>query len=735
MHRRIIQLVLALLVCLPTLLHGAQAPTPEDLWEAAREGDVQRVEALLEQGIDPDAANRYGVTAMALAAQEGHTEVVKRLIGAGASIDAADTFYGMTPAVKAFQGEHYDLAAMLVEMGAGDPVEALGQGIRVGSSAIVKAALGRGPLYPYQKNAVLGLARESENEEIVRLVEAAEVETELPKITLESEQLDRIAGSYAGESGPLEVTRRDNDLYTVIPGMGQESEETPSVRLLPVSDTEFRVADDPDVGLIFRGRAGTIEGAILEQGNERSFFRRADADDETASAGPSGGPESQRTSGPVSTTDRSPHWPSFRGLHASGLGSGTPPVTWDLETGENVLWVTEIPGAGHASPVIWGDRIFLATAVPSSGETSIRTGLTGDVAPVDEVVEQTWKLLALDKTTGKILWERTAGKAVPETKRHFKSTQANSTPATDGRHVVAVFPTTGMFCWTVDGELLWKKDLGALDAGWFYDPTFEWGFGSSPILHDGKVILQADVQETPYLAAWDVETGEMLWKTERPGEVPGWSTPLVVEGPQGDELVTNGSTIRAYDPDTGKELWSLGPNSELPIATPFTAHDLVYVSAGYPPVRPIYAVKPGSRGDLSLPDGEDSSARVPWSKNRGGAYMPTPLVVGDIFYMGHHDGRLETYDARTGERIYRARFSEGGAFTASPVSAGDRIYFSTEDGEIYVVRAGTEYEELAVHHMGEIIMATPAVSEGVLYVRTLGRLIALGETPTEDDAR
>ncbi len=384
--------------------------------------------------------------------------------------------------------------------------------------------------------------------------------------------------------------------------------------------------------------------------------------------------------------------------------------------------------------MIWGDRIFLATAVPTSGETTIRTGLTGDVSPVDEMTEQTWKLLALDKHSGEILWERTAGKAVPETKRHFESTQANSTPATDGRHVVAVFPTLGLFVWTVDGDLVWKKDLGALDAGWFYDPTFEWGFGSSPILHDGQVILQADVQETPWLAAWDVETGELLWKTERAGEVPGWSTPLVVEGPKGEELVTNGSTIRAYDPGSGKELWTLGPNSELPIATPVAAHGLVYVSAGYPPIKPIYAVKPGGRGDLSLPEGKESSARVAWSKDRGGAYMPTPIVVGGVFYLCHHDGRLEAYDALSGERIYRARFSQGGAFTASPVAAGGRLYFATEDGAIYVVKAGAEYEELAVHEMGEIVMATPAVSEGVLYVRTLDRLVALGQAESPDEA-
>lgn len=717
---------LAVLLCLvPACLGAEGSPTPEALWAAAREGDAARVATLLEQGADPEAANRYGVTALALAAQHGHVHVVRRLIEAGASVDAADTFYGMTPLTKALQGEHYEIAALLLEKGAGDALGALFEGLRAGSPAIVRAALGRGPLYPYQKNAALEVARETGNEEMIRLVEGAEVETEIPQVSLAPEQIEKLLGSYGGQEGTLEVTRGETGLYATIPGGESESAEKASpAKLQAVGDTELRLADDPDVGLVFRGRAGTIEGVILERGAARSYFRRASEDEGTEET-----PSATKPSQPVRTTsdaDRSPHWPSFRGPRHSGLGSGTPPVTWNLETDENVRWTREIPGAGHASPVIWADRIFLATAVPASGETTIRTGVTGDVSPVDDAVEQTWKLLALNKHTGEILWERTAGTALPETQRHFKSTQANSTPATDGRHVAAVFPTVGLFVWTVEGELLWKKDLGALDAGWFYDPTFEWGFGSSPILHDGKVILQADVQKTPYLAAWDVKTGKLLWKTERKGEVPGWSTPLIVDGPKGPELVTNGSTIRAYDPETGQELWSLGPNSELPIATPVAAHGLIYVTAGYPPIKPIYAVEPGGRGDLSLPEGKGSGPHVAWSKNRGGAYMPSPLVVGNVLYLVHHDGRLEAYDAQTGERLYRARFSQGGAFTASPVAAGGHLYFATEDGLVYVVQAGTEYQEVAVHDLGEIVMATPAVSEGVLYVRTLDRLIALG---------
>jgi outer membrane protein assembly factor BamB len=273
-----------------------------------------------------------------------------------------------------------------------------------------------------------------------------------------------------------------------------------------------------------------------------------------------------------------------------------------------------------------------------------------------------------------------------------------------------------MRCYSVTGELLWSKELGPLNAGNYFDASSHWGFASSPILHEGTVILQADVHEGAFVAAYELATGRELWKTARE-EISTWATPLVVRGPAGDELVTNGTTIRGYDPRTGRELWRLRPNSG----------GLVYVTTGYPPAFPIYALRPGQRGDLSSAVGVPGNDAFAWSRERGGAYMSTPIVYRGLLYIPNGGGRLSTYDASTGEPVYRARFSRGGGFTGSPVAADGRLYFPNQDGLIVVVKAGRTYEEVAVNDMQEQTMATPAISDGALYVRTRGHLYALAE--------
>ncbi len=218
-----------------------------------------------------------------------------------------------------------------------------------------------------------------------------------------------------------------------------------------------------------------------------------------------------------------------------------------------------------------------------------------------------------------------------------------------------------------------------------------------------------------------------MWKTRREEDVPSWGSPTVYRGEKRDELITNGNIIRGYDPASGKELWRLTPNSEVTVATPVVAHDLFYVTAGYPPARPVYAIRPGARGDISMPEGTDSSEAIAWSKNRGGTYMPTPIVYGDYLYTCANNGRLTAYEAKTGELVYRQRVGSGGSFTASPVAADGRLYFTNEDGDIVVARAGAEYEELARNEMGEVVMSTPAISGGLLVVRTLKHVYGLGE--------
>src|SRR6476661_2253143 len=423
------------------------------------------------------------------------------------------------------------------------------------------------------------------------------------------------------------------------------------------------------------------------------------------------------------------NWPQFRGPGATGVNEGlAKPVKFDAAKSENVRWKTPIPGLSHASPVVWGNKVFIVTAV-SSGKDETRFGLFGDVAPVKDDPKHSWKVYALDKASGKILWEQTAYEGIPKIKRHPKSTHAASTPVTDGKYLIVNFGSEGLYAYDLDGKLTWKQDLGVLDAGWFYDVDYQWEYGSSPIIYKNMVIVQADIQKNSFIAAYDIKTGKELWKTTRE-ELPSWGSPTVYEGKTRAELITVGpKKIRGYDPATGKELWSLGPMSEITTPTPFVAHDLIFVTSGYAPIQPIYAIKSGGNGDLTLPQGKESSDFIAWSKQRGGPYMPTPIVYGDLLYTCSNQGVLTAYNATTGERVYQERLGgTGGAFTASPVASDGKIYLSSEDGDVFVVKAGPKYELLAKNPVGEVMMATPAISNGMVIVRTVSHLYAFGDT-------
>lgn len=426
---------------------------------------------------------------------------------------------------------------------------------------------------------------------------------------------------------------------------------------------------------------------------------------------------------------RAQNWPQFRGPGASGVVEGrTSAVKWDAAKSVNMRWKTAIPGLAHSSPVVWSNKIFVSTAVTSAAKDETRFGLYGDVAPVKDDPKHTWKIYALDKQTGKILWERTASEGIPKVKRHPKSTHADSTPVTDGKYVVVLFGSEGLYAYDLKGKLLWKQDIGVLDSGWFYDADYQWEHGSSPVIYRDLVIVQADVQKDSFIAAYSLKNGKLVWKTPRE-EVSSWGTPTIYQGKTRAELITNGSkAIRGYDPATGKELWRLSPNSEITTPTPFVAHDLIFVTSGYAPIQPIYAIRPGANGDISLKDGKESNTFIAWSKKRGGPYMPTPIAYGDLLYTCSNQGVLTAYNVDTGERIYQERLAgKGGAFTASPVASDGKIYLSSEDGDIFVVKAGPKHELLATNPVGEVMMATPAISDGLVIVRGINHLFAFGE--------
>ena len=421
-------------------------------------------------------------------------------------------------------------------------------------------------------------------------------------------------------------------------------------------------------------------------------------------------------------------WPSFRGPNASGIAEGQNlPDKWNGKTGENILWRTPIPGLAHSSPVVWGNRIFVTTAVSSDPKASFRPGLYGDGDASKDRSIHRWMIYALDKQSGKILWQQVAYQGEPMEKRHIKSTYANSTPVTDGRIVVAWFGSEGVYAYDVNGKFLWKVNMGRVDMGAYDIPTYEWGPASSPIIWKDLVILQCDTQTDSFIIAFDANTGRAVWKTKRE-EIPSWGTPTVATTSKGEELIANASNfIRGYDPRTGKELWRLGGSSKITAPTPIFADDMLVVVSGRGPERPIFVVKAGARGDLTLPEGKTSSDTVVWSRTGRGSYMPTPLIYNGILYVLANNGTFDAYNLKTGNEIYRQRLPlVGSGFSASPIASDGKIYLSNEDGEILVVSAGEKFNHIATNSMGELLMATPALSDGVMYVRSAESIFAVG---------
>ena len=423
------------------------------------------------------------------------------------------------------------------------------------------------------------------------------------------------------------------------------------------------------------------------------------------------------------------NWPQFRGTSALGIAEGQDlPLTWNVETGENIRWKTFIPGLAHSSPVIWGDKIFVTTVVGEGKEPTLKVGRYGSSPDNPEDFIHHYKLYCLNKNTGKILWEKTAYSGIPQVARHIKATHANSTPATDGEHILAFFGSEGLYSYDLDGNLEWKVDLGLLDAGAFDRPEIKWGFGSSPIIYEDKVIVQCDVNNQSFIAALNKETGEEIWRTLRE-ETPGWGTPTVHRSEDRTQIIVNGyKHIGGYDLETGKEIWRMRGGGDIPCTTPIVSHGLAFITNAHGRMRPIYAVKLDAEGDISLARGETSNEFIPWSYPRRGSYQPTPLVYGDYLFVGDNGGILTCYEALTGKEMFREKIGgDIGSYSASPVAADGRLYLTDEFGNIHIVSASPEYKHLGKVSMGEICMATPAISEKTLFIRARSHLFAIGK--------
>lgn len=423
------------------------------------------------------------------------------------------------------------------------------------------------------------------------------------------------------------------------------------------------------------------------------------------------------------------HWPQYRGPRASGLDDTTAlATTWNVDTRENVRWRTPIPGLAHAAPIVWGERVFVATAVPADGARSaLKVGLYGNIDSAKETTSFQWRLLALDKTTGNILWNTLGHEGVPKVARHTKATHCNSTPATDGQRIVAIFGSEGLFCFdAADGKQLWKKDLGPMDSGYFQVPTAQWGFASSPIIHEGKVIVLCDVQKDSFLAAFDLADGRELWRTPRK-DVPTWSTPTIVTAAGRTQIAVNGwHHTGGYDFATGRELWKLDGGGDIPVPTPITANDLIYFTSAHGRSRPMRAIRADATGDITPDNSDWKHPSIAWNHDRRGNYMQTPIVVGDLLYACADIGLVTCFDARTGAVRYSERLatnSEG--YTASPVSDGRHLYFTSELGNVFVIPATGAFSIVTTNKLGETCLATPAISEGALFFRTNENLIAI----------
>jgi outer membrane protein assembly factor BamB len=710
---RVARIVFAavLTVLLPAAAAAADG-TRDALWAAVRNADAEKVKAALDAGADVNARNEMGISALWIAGGKGNLEVVELLLKRGADPNARDGIWYQTPLSQA-AGAHPEIVKALLQAGARDGDAALLSAAGRNNLAVAEAVLAAGKVRPEALNAAL-FAAPASAEKLRAALTKAGAEPLKPAAENDLEAWARYAGTYESDNGGrLAFEVKDVGLVTR-GGLGSGQ------ALRPTGPDAFAPVGLEGTTYTFERQGDTVPRVVTRRYTAEIAYHRS----ETKPVVQPARPPQEAGDAPVTAPL---NWPSFRGPDATGVADGQhPPVTWDVKAGTNVRWKTPIPGLGHSCPVVWGDRVFLTTAISGDPNPKVRIGNYGDVGSVDDATRHVWRALCLDRDTGKVLWDNVAFEGVPKTKRHLKGSQANCTPATDGKRVVACFGPEGMYCYDFAGKLLWKRDLGTLDSSFSLDREYEWGFGSSPVIHDGLVILQCDVSKDSFLAAFSLEDGSRVWMTPR-DEIPSWSSPALWRAGGRVELVTNAAQYaRGYDPATGKELWRLAKKSETTIPAPVVGPDAVYISSGNRPIQPIIAVRPGATGDVSLAEKEDRNAHVVWSKMRGGPYMATPILYRGHLYVLSNAGILTAYVADTGKEVYKERVG-GVSYTASPVAADGRLYLVSEQGEVRVVKAdGAKTELLAVNKLDEVCLATPAISAGTLFVRTQHHLYALG---------
>lgn len=417
------------------------------------------------------------------------------------------------------------------------------------------------------------------------------------------------------------------------------------------------------------------------------------------------------------------NWPRFRGPNADGVTADNDrlPVIWNKT--ENVEWVADVPGWGWACPVIWGDQIFVSTVVSDEENDRPQKGLyLGQGVRTPAKGTHHWMVYCFDLKTGSARWKIEAHTGQPKVPRHPKSTYASETPTTDGERLYVLFGDVGLYCFDFNGNQLWSHEIEPKKT------FFDYGAAASPIVHDGQVIVLYDNLEESYLASFDCETGNQLWRTERE-EAGTWATPLIWKNELRTEIVTCGrGKNRSYDL-SGKLIWEFdGRMSNLVIPSPFAVSGLLYITSGYvgDKHRPVFAIKPGAAGDISLIDDATSNDFIAWYRPRAGPYNPSPIVYGKYYYTLYDRGFLTCHDALTGDQVYdKQRFAPGASFTASPWAYNNRLFFLSEDGDTYVVEAGPEFKLQHTNSLDELCLSTPAMSREKLLIRTASKLYCI----------
>jgi outer membrane protein assembly factor BamB len=416
------------------------------------------------------------------------------------------------------------------------------------------------------------------------------------------------------------------------------------------------------------------------------------------------------------------NWPQWRGPSGQGISSEKDlPLEWSPE--KNIKWRTPITGRGHSSPIVWGDHIFLTSAVEGpviSGAKAVKHIINGQEVKLPDTVgadhSYTLKVICINSDTGAIVWERTAYEGRMYDDRQKRNTYASSTPATDGRYLYAYFGSEGLYCYDFDGKQIWKvATAGVAKMGY--------GEGTSPVLFENLVILQVDTElgEKSYIAAYDQTTGKQVWKTSRKNRAT-WSTPILIRGSKRVELVTSGAEeVISYDPATGKELWRAEGLLSHAIPTPLAGDDMVFVYAGSHDKRG-YAVRLGGAGDISKTD------KILWRHDKGTAYVTSGILYEGDVYILTDSGLLTCIDAKTGALKYEGgRLPTATTFFASPVAFDGKILITSEDGDTFVIKSGGQYEIVKTNSVGEPVYASPAIANGRIYIRSESNLYCIGK--------